>query len=293
VFGKDWVRFGAGLEEPKNGQERESRTLGSAINLLLLLRLVCLATLTVALSAQAEPLNCPGNPHGLGISRTIEIDPTGGPRFGVYQYPTSLDLRPMEVVLTFDDGPRPKTTEAVLSALDHHCVKATFFEIGKSIAAYPKLTQEVLDRGQTVGSHSWSHPENLGHLKFEKAKRDIDTGFDVLNEVSGGRAAPFFRYPGLNDSTELNDYLAKRNIAIISCDIATDDWKGIGASKIVARTLQRLERSGKGILLFHDTKRATVAALPVLLDELARRGYHIVNIVPKSQDATIRAVNAP
>jgi peptidoglycan-N-acetylglucosamine deacetylase len=238
-------------------------------------------------------LSCPGNPHALGVSRTIEIDPTSGPRFGVYQYPTSLDLQPMEVVLTFDDGPRPKTTEAVLSALDRHCVKATFFEIGKWIAAYPKLTQEVLDRGQTVGSHSWSHPPNLGHLKFEKAKRDIDRGFAILKEVSGSRAAPFFRYPGLNDSTELNDYLAERNIAIISCDIGTDDWKGIGPSEIVARTLKRLERSGKGIVLFHDTKRATVEALPVLLDELARRGYRIVNIVPKSRDATIRAVNAP
>jgi peptidoglycan/xylan/chitin deacetylase (PgdA/CDA1 family) len=197
----------------------------------------------------------------------------------------------MEVVLTFDDGPKPKITEKVLNALDHHCIKATFFEIGKSIATYPKLTQEVLDRGHTVGSHSWSHPPDLGHLKFEKAKLDIDIGFDVLRKVSAGRSARFFRYPGLNNSAKLNHYLAERNIAIFSSDIMSDDSEGIGPSGIVARTLKRLERSGKGIVLFHDTKRATAAALPALLDELARRGYRVVHIVPKSRDK--RSVKAP
>jgi len=54
----------------------------------------------------------------------------------------------------------------------------------------------VLARGQTVGAHGWSHPRNLGHLSLAKAEEEIDRGFQVLNEVSGGRAAPFFRYPG-------------------------------------------------------------------------------------------------
>jgi peptidoglycan-N-acetylglucosamine deacetylase len=80
-------------------------------------------------------------------------------------------------VLTFDDGPRPKTTPKVLDALDRHCVKATFFEIGRWVAAYPELTQEVADRSHTIGSHSWSHPPNLGHLPLEKGEQEIDRGF--------------------------------------------------------------------------------------------------------------------
>ena len=261
-------------------------TLGTIVNWSLL-PLVYLVILTAAVGAQAASSNCPGNPNALGVSRTIEIDATGGPRFGTLQYLTSVDLRPMEVVLTFDDGPKPKTTEAILDALDHHCVKATFFEVGKSIAAHPELTQEVLDRGQTVGSHSWSHPSDLDHLNLRKATREIDLGFNVLRKDSGGRAAPFFRYPGLNDSAQLNRYLAERDVAIFSCDVITDDWEGIAPSAIVARTLKRLGRKGKGIILLHDTKRATVSALPVLLDELARRGYRIVHIVPKPTDAEI------
>jgi peptidoglycan/xylan/chitin deacetylase (PgdA/CDA1 family) len=229
----------------------------------------------------AEEANCTGDPDALGISRILEVDPTGGPRYGTYQYPTSLDLALGEVVLTFDDGPSPKTTETVLDALDKHCVKATFFEVGKWAEAHPELTREVADRGHTIGNHSYSHPRNLGRLSLEKAEVDIERGFAALNAASGGRAAPFFRYPGLNNSTALNDYLATRNDAILSCDIGTDDWMLIGAEQIKKRTLARLKQHGKGIVLFHDTAPATARALPDFLDELKKRGYRIVHIVPK------------
>jgi peptidoglycan-N-acetylglucosamine deacetylase len=64
--------------------------------------LACLASPTAALPQQAD---CSTDPNALGVSRTLEVDPTGGPRYGTYQYPSSLDLSPGEVVLTFDDGP--------------------------------------------------------------------------------------------------------------------------------------------------------------------------------------------
>lgn len=265
--------------------------MGTPYSWSLLLSLVSLAAFTAEVHAGAGKPKCNGNPNALGISRTIEIDATSGPRFGSLQYDTSLDLRSGEVVLTFDDGPKPKITEAVLDALNHHCVKATFFEIGKSVAAYPKLTQKVLERGHTVGSHSWSHPHNLGRLKFENAKQEIENGFDVLRRVTEGRSAPFFRYPCLKNSAKLNRYMAERDIAVFSTDIITDDSVGIDPSALVARTIRRLKHTGKGILLFHDTKRATVAALPKILDELARRGYRVVHIVPKSRDADVSGVN--
>ena len=246
-------------------------------------RVAWLALLAAVLAgnAAAEAANCAGDPNALGVSRVLEVDPTGGPRYGTYQYPASLDLAPGEVVLTFDDGPHPKTTETVLDTLDKHCVKATFFEVGKWADAHPELTREVADRGHTIGNHSYSHPRNLGRLSLEKAEVDIERGFAALNAASGGRAAPFFRYPGLNNSSALNDYLATRNDAILSCDIGTDDWMLIGAEQIKKRTLARLKQHGKGIVLFHDTAPATARALPDFLDELKKRGYRIVHIVPK------------
>jgi peptidoglycan-N-acetylglucosamine deacetylase len=242
-------------------------------------------------SARPEPESCPGYPEALGVSRVIEIDPTGGPRYGTYQYPTTLALEPKEVVLTFDDGPDPKRTPLVLDALDRHCVKATFFEIGRRAEAYREITKEVADRGHTIGAHSWSHPPNLRHIPLDRAKEEIDHGFAAIKQASDNRGAPFFRYPGLNESAKLDDYLAGENVAIVSCDIGTDDWMNIGAQSIVKRALARLQEHGKGIILLHDRKAATVKALPVLLDALKKRGYHVVHIVPKP--ASVAALKEP
>lgn len=251
------------------------------------------ASMALTTEVSAQPLHC-ADDQALGLSRIIEIDPAGGPRIGTYQYPSTLELEAKEVVLTFDDGPRPESTLQVLDVLDDYCVKGTFFEVGRRAALYPEITREVVARGHTLGSHTWSHPANLKHLRLDKAKREIERGFAALRQASGGRVAPFFRYPGLNDSPELNEYLAQRGIAVISRDIATDDWLLASAKTVVKRTIARLEREGKGILLFHDRRLVTVKALPLLLDELKQRGFRVVHIVAKAQGiAALRGASSP
>src|SRR5580704_18070766 len=66
-------------------------------------------------------------PGGLGLSRIVEIDTTGGPGFGFEHFKQYDFLHDKEVVLTFDDGPWPDNTPAVLKALADHCLKAPFF----------------------------------------------------------------------------------------------------------------------------------------------------------------------
>ncbi len=82
----------------------------------------------------ASPAKC-ANPDALGVSRTVEIDTTGGPGFGFEHFKQHDFLRDKEVLLTFDDGPWP-TTPKVLAALADHCTKATFFIIGKHATYY-------------------------------------------------------------------------------------------------------------------------------------------------------------
>ena len=79
--------------------------------------------------ARTAASNC-SVPGAMGITRTVEIDTTGGPGFGFEHFRQHDFLRDKEVVLTFDDGPWP-STHAVLKALADECVKATFFMIGK------------------------------------------------------------------------------------------------------------------------------------------------------------------
>jgi peptidoglycan-N-acetylglucosamine deacetylase len=69
-----------------------------------------------------------------------------------------------------------------------------------------------------------------------------------------------------------------------SADFPADDWTKITPAQVLSRALQRIEANGKGILLLHDIQAKTVEALPALLHELKRRGYHIVHVVPAAPD---------
>jgi hypothetical protein len=101
--------------------------------------------------------SCEGNPNALGISRVVEIDTTGGPGFGSEQFKTHDFLREGEVVLTFDDGPWPKNTQAVLAALAAHCTKAIFFPIGLHATYEPGILKQLAAAGHAIGSHTWCH----------------------------------------------------------------------------------------------------------------------------------------
>src|SRR3954453_10841168 len=111
-----------------------------------------------AAPAAAAPTNC-SNPNGLGVARTVEIDTTGGPGFGSEQFKTHDFLREGEVVLTFDDGPWPKNTQAVLAALAAHCTKAIFFPIGLHATYEPGILKQVAAAGHAIGSHTWCHQD--------------------------------------------------------------------------------------------------------------------------------------
>jgi hypothetical protein len=77
------------------------------------------------------------NPDALGVSRVVEIDTTGGPGFGFEHFKQFDFVSDKEVVLTFDDGPWPGNTPAVLKALDDECTKGLFFSIGKHATYHP------------------------------------------------------------------------------------------------------------------------------------------------------------
>src|SRR5438105_11462889 len=96
-------------------------------------------------AATAPAATCPGNPNALGLTRTVEIDTTGGPGFGWEHFKMHDFLRAGEVVLTFDDGPWPNNTPAVLKALADHCLKATFFPIGLHATYSPEILKQVAE----------------------------------------------------------------------------------------------------------------------------------------------------
>ena len=183
-------------------------------------------------SAQNEPasniLAC-DKPDGVSLSRIVEIDTTGGPGFGFEHFKQYDFLRDKEIVLTFDDGPWPQNTPAVLKALADECLKATFFEIGQHAMWHPEITKQVIEAGMTVGTHTWSHKDlarNPYAKDLEQAEQEIEMGNSAVHMAAAGApVAPFFRFPDLQHAPQLLTYLGERNIAIFSTDIDLRDFK--------------------------------------------------------------------
>ena len=139
------------------------------------------------------------NPNALGVSRVVEIDTSGGPGFGFENFKQYDFLEPKEVVLTFDDGPWPGNTPAVLKALDDECTKGLFFAIGKHATYHPEILRQVYAAGHTVGTHTWSHANLNGKKMTEQMDKDeIEKGISAVKWALGGPSpAPFFRFPQL------------------------------------------------------------------------------------------------
>ena len=222
----------------------------------------------------------------LGVERVVEIDTKDGPRFGHVQYKEIDFLEPGEVVLTFDDGPSPQTTPAVLEALASHCTKATFFMVGRMAVASPELVRKIDSLGHTVGSHTWSH-KNLARQSASNAEREVELGLSAITAALGKPIAPFFRFPYLSDPRGVIRSLEQRDLAIMSIDVDSYDWRARTQQKMHANVLSQLEARGKGIILFHDIQRVTASSIKALLDELKRRKYKVVHLVPKSTAATV------
>ena len=108
------------------------------------------------------------------------------------QYPGSLPLNDKEVVITFDDGPLPPSTDKVLDALAAQCVKATFFMVGEMPHSFPATVRRVYEEGHTIGTHSDHHPAGFGQLPLERMHQEIDGGIADVSAAFGGdpRSSP-------------------------------------------------------------------------------------------------------
>jgi peptidoglycan/xylan/chitin deacetylase (PgdA/CDA1 family) len=131
-------------------------------------------------------------------------------------------------------------------------------------------------------------------MPLERAAQEINEGIASVTWTLDGSVAqaPFFRFPGLLRSESVERYLASQHLMTWSIDFVADDWVKISPAQVYARALARIDANHKDILLLHDIHERTVEALPNLLRELQRRGYHIVHIVVATPDLPKTATDA-
>jgi peptidoglycan/xylan/chitin deacetylase (PgdA/CDA1 family) len=245
----------------------------------------------VAGAAPALPA-CAARPDVLGVSRVVEIDTKGGPRFGLMQYKDLDFLEDGEVVLTFDDGPLRPYTKPILDALDVHCTRATFFVVGRMAVADPDMVREMARRGHTVGTHTWSH-RNLRSSAPVQAKGEVELGVSIAARVlQPAPLAPFFRFPYLSDPKGMIAHVQGRDMGIFSIDVDSRDFRTRNPAEVQRTVLSQLAARRKGIILFHDIQPSTAGALRNLLGELKQRGFKVVHLVPKGTVTTLPEYDA-
>ena len=105
--------------------------------------------------------------------------------------------------------------------------------------------------------------------------------------------APFFRYPYLSSSPATVAYLQGRDIAQVSVDIDSLDYRLRNAQRIVRQVMAQLERRGRGIILLHDIHASTALAVPGLLARLKEKGYRIAHLRPTTAVQTQIASATP
>lgn len=256
---------------------------------------IVVVALFATTAAYADEDSCPGDPGYAAETRVVTVPTTGGPAYGNMQYPQTVPLGPKEVVLTFDDGPDPESTLRILDTLDRHCVKATFFMVGYYAARHPEIVREVAARGHIIGTHTWLHPNSLRSYSLAQAQREIRRGFEAVETALASapaedrqRLAPFFRFPGLNDSAALIRWLGERHVATFSCEFGADDWKPIGSAEVRRRAIRNIASVGRGILILHDTKPRTADMLSSFIVTMREQGYSFVQLAPEPE-SRIRA----
>ena len=212
------------------------------------------------------------------------------------QFPTSYVVqrtgdRPGMLALTFDDGPDPRWTPAILDILKQEQVPATFFIIGKNGQAYPDLVNRIVNEGHELGNHTFTHP-NLGEIPLSLTELELNATQRLIESVTG-RSTVLFRPPYFGDAEadkpqEVEPALVAQNLGylMVGVRIDPDDWKlPVTPDDIVNRTIERAtdtnpETRGEVVLL-HDSggdRSATIAALPRLIHELRARGYKFVPV---------------
>jgi peptidoglycan/xylan/chitin deacetylase (PgdA/CDA1 family) len=226
--------------------------------------------------APAPPATGACSADRLGTARTLTLKREAA-AYGKLQY-APLALAKGEVVLTFDDGPRPETIAKVLDALAGQCVLGTFFMTGRNMADYPALAREVVSKGHAAALHSFNHP-HLSQMTAADQLADFEQGIQAYSSALGSAPAAY-RFPFLEDTPTMLNALKTKNMTAVSADIGIDDWYPNDMSKeeLVRRLLQRLEAPGGGIILLHDANGPTADALPALLQALKDKGYKAVHV---------------
>lgn len=190
-----------------------------------------------------------------------------------HSYLRYIDPNKPMIALTFDDGPYDKTTDQILDTLADNDSAATFFVVGNRINYYPDTIKEMVERGNEIGNHSYTHKFNLTKLDYDALMDEINKTQTALNKYVENYQIEVLR-PTFG---AYNDELKKDcGCIIVNWSVDTQDWKSRNSEKIVSRVIGKVKDGD--IILMHDIYQSTADAVKQLVPELIAQGYQLVTV---------------
>lgn len=188
------------------------------------------------------------------------------------------------VALTFDDGPNEPYTSKILDILAIHNVKATFFVIGKNVELYPQTAKRIAAEGHVVGNHSYSH--NANHAITQYGCRDMLLAQATIFSIIGVRPR-FYRPPHGKKSPWEIQAAKKLGLVEVTWTVSANELKAKSAIPLAQQIAAKADPGE--IILLHDgygtshncpeaDKSRTVAALPLIIEQLQAKGFEFVTL---------------
>jgi len=184
------------------------------------------------------------------------------------------------VALTFDDGPDPAFTPAILDHLDAAGAKGTFFLVGEAVSRAPEVARAIVERGHQVANHGYVHRWQLIFTPGRLA-RDFVACNDAIAEATG-RVPAFFRPPVGVLAPEVIDMVDAAGVRLAAWSLRPRDGTLSDPAEVRRRVSSKIQAGD--IVLLHDTARhgrwdpPAVAALPGILEDLQQRGLRSVTL---------------
>ncbi len=182
------------------------------------------------------------------------------------------------VLLTFDDGPDPEVTRAVLERLKKHHARAIFFVVGRRIRRAPELLETILEHGHLLGNHTYEHPRG-GKQSWRAHVNDVVKCQELVERLTGW--PPVWFRPPLGRTT-VGSLLAPKWLGLRTMYWSVDcsDWQLRDEADAHAAGAELAARVGPGdIVLLHDDNPCVLTVLDHLLPALAARGCDLSRAV--------------
>ena len=178
------------------------------------------------------------------------------------------------IYFTFDDGPDPDITPKIIELLEAEQLKAIFFVIGNKVEKYPHIVKDLFDKGHLIANHTYTHSNKIALFSTEELMNDIKKCTVAIEQVTS-KTPTFFRPPYGITTPRYSRALKQLGMQSIGWTLRSFDTLAKSKELFVEKIKKQITPGA--IILFHDTKRITLDALPEIIRHCKKNGIKIAS----------------